>query len=384
MFVPNCLRRALVCSLLLLGSAVVAVHADEPASAPTETSTNKPLSVQVKAQLYAVDLDLDGHQQTGFGLEFADAEAALRSQLDLPADQGVVIVGVVPGSAAATAGLQQNDVLLTLNDAVMGSAELLRNSLVALNESAQEPAKKLPASVTYLRGGKKITATLSSQPMGADQLIGRLMIGVDQQKYWIGVGVSDVDATLRAQLKLPENQGLIVTEVKPDSAAEKAGLKEHDLLLEYNDTALATPEDLRRIVNELGKDSKTGNMKLLRGGKPATLPVTPTEKQIELAIVKANEAALATQLLLANQEQLEIIHSLENQYNKQIAARALIFATKSATDPWTAINAEKAKVEQAAVSADHHFKQLLEAVQQLSKKVDSLEQAIKKNEGGSK
>jgi len=50
----------------------------------------------------------------------------------------------------------------------------------------------------------------------------------------LGVEVSTPSAALADQLDLPKGQGLVVRAVKPDSPAAKAGLKEHDILLELN------------------------------------------------------------------------------------------------------------------------------------------------------
>ncbi len=41
-------------------------------------------------------------------------------------------------------------------------------------------------------------------------------------KYWIGVRAEAATAALRAQLRLPEDQGVVVGEVMPDSPAQKA------------------------------------------------------------------------------------------------------------------------------------------------------------------
>src|SRR5579859_3680009 len=47
----------------------------------------------------------------------------------------------------------------------------------------------------------------------------------------LGLRVETVSETLRDQLSLKENEGVLVSEVKPGSVAEKSGLKEHDILL---------------------------------------------------------------------------------------------------------------------------------------------------------
>src|SRR5690349_17086935 len=52
-------------------------------------------------------------------------------------------------------------------------------------------------------------------------------------QYWIGLlgGTIPPDHMLRAQIDLPENEGLLVQNVMPNSPASKAGLKQFDILV---------------------------------------------------------------------------------------------------------------------------------------------------------
>src|SRR5262249_33514205 len=55
-----------------------------------------------------------------------------------------------------------------------------------------------------------------------------------QQEPRLGVRLDKPSATLVDQLDLPKGQGLILEEVVNNSAASKAGLKPHDILLEFD------------------------------------------------------------------------------------------------------------------------------------------------------
>ncbi len=81
------------------------------------------------------------------------------------------------------------------------------------------------------------------------------------------------DPVVRAQLQLPDGQGLLVEEVAPDSAAEAAGMQRFDILLSANDQPLATSQDLRRVVAR--EPVEPIRFTYLRGGQQATLEVTP-------------------------------------------------------------------------------------------------------------
>lgn len=67
---------------------------------------------------------------------------------------------------------------------------------------------------------------------------------------YLGVGVADIDADRARELKLPEVRGVEIKNVDDDSPAAKAGLKEGDVVLEYNGQRIEGMEQLTRMVRE--------------------------------------------------------------------------------------------------------------------------------------
>lgn len=86
-----------------------------------------------------------------------------------------------------------------------------------------------------------------------------------------GVDVEVVSASLRAQLALPDGQGLVVTKVYPDSPAAQAGVKQHDILLKVGDTPLTVLEDLQKVLEGTQGDL---DFVAVTGGKVAHYPIT--------------------------------------------------------------------------------------------------------------
>jgi hypothetical protein len=80
-----------------------------------------------------------------------------------------------------------------------------------------------------------------------------------------GARLSPVDDATRAQLDLPEGQGVVVTRVAPDSAADALGLRKSDILLEIDGKKIASPDAAKGLIT---RDSKVA---LLRKGKRETL-----------------------------------------------------------------------------------------------------------------
>jgi hypothetical protein len=92
---------------------------------------------------------------------------------------------------------------------------------------------------------------------------------------YLGVTVDRLPEPVRVQLPdaIPHEQGLLVEQVMEDSPAEKAGLQPFDILLQYNDQKLFSPEQLIQLV---GSDhgGQAAKLTIVRGGKVSTVDVT--------------------------------------------------------------------------------------------------------------
>jgi hypothetical protein len=96
----------------------------------------------------------------------------------------------------------------------------------------------------------------------------------------LGVRVQEVGETLRDQLSLKENEGVIVAEVKPGSAAEKAGLKEHDILLKLDGKTIGDRWQFRAdILSAFSKPEF--QLEILRSGKRETVKVKTSARKDE-------------------------------------------------------------------------------------------------------
>ena len=66
---------------------------------------------------------------------------------------------------------------------------------------------------------------------------------------------------------------MVVARVEPDSPAAKVEIKENDILLSVGDKPIKSPGNLIEAVAK--SEGKELSLKLIRGGKPLTLSVTP-------------------------------------------------------------------------------------------------------------
>jgi hypothetical protein len=136
-------------ALALFGAA--AVQAGEPLRVPLKIEDLKLGDIE----LIFGDDQADVLFQRGefwLGVAVAPPSAELRKKLELPADEGLVVQEVVPGSPAAKAGIKVHDVLLRAADKPLkGPVALVR--IVNMTKD-----QKL--AIVLLRDGKKQTVTL--------------------------------------------------------------------------------------------------------------------------------------------------------------------------------------------------------------------------------
>ena len=90
---------------------------------------------------------------------------------------------------------------------------------------------------------------------------------------WMGIiWVSDVTASVAEQYGLPVKEGVII-EVAPGGPAEKAGIKNGDVIIEINGEKIKDFQELRKAIEKKKIDDKI-NVKLIRDKKEKTVKVT--------------------------------------------------------------------------------------------------------------
>src|ERR1700730_409299 len=90
---------------------------------------------------------------------------------------------------------------------------------------------------------------------------------------WRGVVFSEVSADKVKALKLPDERGVLLGKIVPDSPASKAGLKERDVVLEINGQRVEGTEQFRRMIHEI-PTGRTANLTVWRDGRSQNIKVT--------------------------------------------------------------------------------------------------------------
>lgn len=91
-------------------------------------------------------------------------------------------------------------------------------------------------------------------------------------RSYLGVDVRDITSDRVSALRLKEERGVEVTTVDQDAPAGKAGLKEHDVILEFNGTKVESEEQFRRMIRET-PPGRTVALGISRDGTPMNINV---------------------------------------------------------------------------------------------------------------
>jgi len=100
----------------------------------------------------------------------------------------------------------------------------------------------------------------------AKEIVGQLQDKGHVTRGWLGVTIQAVTPELAKSFGLKENKGALVAQVSPGSPAEKAGIEQGDIILEFEGKKIEEANDLSRIV----ASTPVGKMialKLSREGK---------------------------------------------------------------------------------------------------------------------
>ena len=97
---------------------------------------------------------------------------------------------------------------------------------------------------------------------------------------WLGVQIQDMTAERAKELKVTREEGALVTDVTADSPADKAGVKEDDIVLEFGGRAIYDSDDLVKAVQRTKPGTKA-NLVVERKDGRKTLEVTVGKRKTE-------------------------------------------------------------------------------------------------------
>jgi serine protease Do len=111
------------------------------------------------------------------------------------------------------------------------------------------------------------------------------------RRAYLGVIIQPVTQSLAEQFNVKAKEGVLVTDVQPDSPAAKAGIKQGDIVLGVAGKTVSSPRELQGLVERVAIGSKQ-TLNILRDGRRISLDVICKEmpSKLELAEQKTMPA----------------------------------------------------------------------------------------------
>jgi serine protease Do len=194
--------------------------------------------------------------------------------------KGAIIQKVTPGSGAEKAGLKENDVIKKINDEVIDDPNDLTKVILK-----HKPEEKI--TITYERSGKenKTEATLGKRKGTINVSPHQFEMpnfNFDWKDNDFGPRAFSYGPSSRPRLGIKaqdteDGKGVKVLSVDEESAADKAGIKDDDIITEFDGKKVNTAEELAGAAKE-AKDKQAVKITFNRNGKSQTVEVKTPKK----------------------------------------------------------------------------------------------------------
>jgi len=205
-----------------------------------------------------------------WGLTVRNLSFLLAQEMKRATPEGIEVTSVRPGGPAGEAkpSLDARDVIVEVNSAPVRNVEELIELTRKLTQGKTEPT----AVVATFE--KKAARYLTVVKVGVQELRDP---GLEVTKAWLPVETQVISRDIARQLGLPDLKGFYITQVYPDSTAEKAGLKPGDYLTAVDGQKLtaSAPEhedDLATLIRQYDV-GQTVELSVLRDKAPLKVPV---------------------------------------------------------------------------------------------------------------
>ena len=172
--------------------------------------------------------------QAWIGITVQNIDEKLARYLKVSTKKGVIVTSVEPESPAQKSGMQESDIILSIDNkkiTSVGDYQSVAKSLAAGN--------KLKAK--FLRNGKKKTVVVETKVFPielADDLAYRIL----------GIRVEDLSGKNRQQYRIIAREGVMISEIKKNSDLAGIGARPGDVIRQIDDYTIENSEDYKKAV----------------------------------------------------------------------------------------------------------------------------------------
>ena len=206
-----------------------------------------------------------GHPVRGWlGVRIQQVTPDIAESVGLKEPNGAMIAGVNDGGPADKAKIRNGDIVLKFNGRDVKDMPALPRIV-----AESEVGKQVP--IVLWRDGKEVIvqATLAEKPsdaaLAAGDTGGKSEGAKPLELAVLGLKISPIGADTKDKYQIADDQkGVVIVEVAPNSAAAERGLKPGDVIVEVQQGEVATPDDVRKRVEDVRKENRKSVLMLVQ------------------------------------------------------------------------------------------------------------------------
>ncbi|MDZ7689825.1 MAG: PDZ domain-containing protein [Balneolaceae bacterium] len=209
-----------------------------------------------------------GQVQRGYlGITGDEIDRTMARALGLDKPQGVIVGGVVEDGPAAEAGLQEGDVIKTVNGQQIEGWTSFRTEI-----ASKKPGDDVELGILRDGNEQTITVTLGELPddmtASAGQDGGQQGAPDRNLEQSLGFNVQNLTPRIAEELNLsPDQNGVVVTGISQRSNAFQQGLREGDVITSVSKQQIENMNDFNEIMSQLvQEENQVVLLRILRQG----------------------------------------------------------------------------------------------------------------------
>lgn len=186
------------------------------------------------------------------GITVQGLDEKLVDYFGLTEKKGVVVAKVLDDSPAKKSGIKEGDIIIKFDNKETNNV----NELLRVVGNA-EAGKKVRVDLIRDKKPLSFSVEVGLRPENLEEIDSRRYGYQDKEipsDYWRGMLIAEITEELARRFRLDDREGVIITEVKPNSSADEAGLVEGDVILEINKTYIDSIVTYKKATKGLKGD----------------------------------------------------------------------------------------------------------------------------------